>query len=106
MKKLMLSLMTACMLCAALPVQVQAAAETHAIPSAPRNAPATAETRAMEARLYEIRDMNISAMGKAEIKQLRNEVKAIKSDLKAAGQGVYLSVGAIIIIVLLLILLL
>lgn len=97
--------MTVCMLGAALPVQVQAA-ETHAIPSAPRNAPATAETKAMEARLYEIRDMNISAMGKAEKKKLRNEVKAIKSDLKAAGQGVYLSVGAIIIIVLLLILLL
>jgi hypothetical protein len=105
MKKLMFSFMAAIMLCAAMPVQIQAA-ENRAIPSTPRNAPATAETRAMEARLYEIRDMNISAMGKAEKKQLRNEVKAIKSDLKAAGQGVYLSVGAIILIVLLLILLL
>jgi len=37
---------------------------------------------------------------------LRREVKEIKKELKAANQGIYLSVGAVIIIILLLILLL
>lgn len=97
-------MMAVCILLSVTPVQVSATANTN--PSTPRNAPATPATIALEARLYEIRDMNISAMGKTEKKELRKEVKAIKSELKAAGQGVYLSVGAIIIIVLLLILLL
>ena len=57
-------------------------------------------------RLDEIKAMDMSALGKVEKKELRKEVKMIRSDLRAAGQGVYLSVGAIIIIILLLILLL
>ena len=50
--------------------------------------------------------MDKSDMSRAEKKELRKEVKEIKTDLKSTGNGVYLSVGAIIIIVLLLILLL
>lgn len=42
----------------------------------------------------------------AEKKELRKEVRAIKTTLKSSNGGVYLSVGAILIIVLLLILLL
>jgi hypothetical protein len=106
MKKLMMSLMTVCMLFSFLPVQVQAAVSAKPISSTPNRAPASAETTILVTRLYEIRDMDMSSMGKAEKKQLRNEVKSIKSELKASGDGVYLSVGAIIIIVLLLILLL
>ncbi len=52
-------------------------------------------------RLEEIKEMSHS-----EKKELRKEVKAIKGELKATSGGVYLSVGAIIIIVLLLILIL
>lgn len=100
-------MMTACMVFSLLPFQLQATGEAHAIPTAHGNSvPALAETTAMVARLNEIREMNLSAMGKADKKQLRNEVKALKSDLRAAGEGVYLSVGAIILIALLLILLL
>jgi len=106
MKKVITSMMTVCILLSVTPVQVSAASSSYATPTTPRNAPPTAATIALEARLYEIRDMNISAMGKEEKKALRKEVKSIKSELKAAGQGVYLSVGAIIIIILLLILLL
>ena len=57
-------------------------------------------------RLDEIKEMDKSEMSRAEKKELRKEVKEIKAELKSTGNGVYLSVGAIIIIVLLLILLL
>lgn len=57
-------------------------------------------------RLEEIKAMDKSEMSRSEKKELRKEVKAIKSELKSTGNGVYLSVGAIIIIILLLILLL
>jgi hypothetical protein len=58
------------------------------------------------ARLREIKDMDIQNLSKTEKKELRKEVKEIKRDMKANKNGVYLSVGAIIIIILLLILLL
>lgn len=57
-------------------------------------------------RLEEIKAMDKSDMSRAEKRELRKEVKEIKADLKSTGNGVYLSVGAIIIIILLLILLL
>lgn len=65
-----------------------------------------AEIQAKYDRLEEIKAMDKSEMTRAEKKELRKEVKAIKADLKSTGNGVYLSVGAIIIIILLLILLL
>jgi VIT1/CCC1 family predicted Fe2+/Mn2+ transporter len=55
-------------------------------------------------RLVEIRNMDMSTLSKAEKKELRKEVKSLRKE--AASQGVYLSVGAIIIIILLLILIL
>jgi len=57
-------------------------------------------------RLKEIRAMDKSELTREERKALRKEVKAIKNELAANHKGVYLSVGAIIIIVLLLILIL
>lgn len=57
-------------------------------------------------RLEEIKEMDKSELSRSERKELRKEVRTIKSNLAASGNGVYLSVGAIIIIILLLILLL
>jgi len=57
-------------------------------------------------RVEEIRHMDKSHMTKAERKELRKELKAMKAEANAMGGGVYLSVGAIIIIILLLILIL
>lgn len=57
-------------------------------------------------RLLEIRDMDKSKMSNAERRELRKEVKAIKEELAQISGGVYLSIGAIIVILLLLILLL
>jgi hypothetical protein len=60
----------------------------------------------MVTRLNEIHMMDIKSMNATQKKELRKEVRAIKSDLRKTGEGVYLSVGAIVLIVILLILLL
>ncbi len=65
-----------------------------------------AEVKTMLNRLDEIKEMEKSNLNSSEKKELRKEVKTIKHNLRSSGQGIYLSVGAIIIIVLLLILLL
>ena len=65
-----------------------------------------AEVKTMLNRLEEIKNMDKSSLKSSEKKELRKEVRSIKKALKSSGNGVYLSVGAIIIIVLLLILLL
>lgn len=70
----------------------------------PKEVPA--EVKVLLSRLDEIKVMDKSELNSSEKKVLRKEVKTIKSTLKATGNGVYLSVGAIIIIILLLILLL
>lgn len=55
-------------------------------------------------RLNEIRNMDLSDLGRNEKTELRNEVRAIEKKLQHTGGGVYISVGAVIIIILLLIL--
>jgi hypothetical protein len=71
------------------------------------NAPtADAKTEVLLNRLKEIKAMDKSDLSRAERKALRKEVKEIKATMKASNNGVYLSVGAIIIIILLLILIL
>jgi hypothetical protein len=55
-------------------------------------------------RLNEINEMDMSAMNNAEKRELRKEVRAIEKQQN--GGGIYISVGAAILIVLLLILLL
>lgn len=58
----------------------------------------------IESRLLEIKKMDKSNLTQAEKKELRKEVKDLRKE--ARSNGIYLSIGAIIIIVLLLILLL
>jgi hypothetical protein len=65
-----------------------------------------AKVQVMLDRLEEIKEMDKSNLTRAEKKELRVEVRTIKSELRSSGNGVYLSIGAIILIVLLLILLL
>lgn len=66
----------------------------------------SAEVKTMLARLNEIKAMDKSSLTSSDKKELRKEVRTIKKNLKAAGNGVYLSIGAIIIIILILILIL
>jgi hypothetical protein len=56
-------------------------------------------------RLEAIKAMDKSDLESAERKELRAEVREIKSTLRAKGNGLYISTGAIIIILLLIIIL-
>jgi len=59
----------------------------------------------IEDRVAEIKAIDFSTMSKNEIKDVRAELKEMKAEARAMGNGVYISVGAIIIIILILILL-
>ena len=60
----------------------------------------------IQTRLLEIKGMDKSALTGSEKTALRREVKSLKKEMKKSGNGVYISVGAAIIIILLLILIL
>jgi hypothetical protein len=64
------------------------------------------EVQQLLQRLQEIKAMDKSDLTRMEKRSLRKEVKGIKKEMKRAANGVYLSIGAIIIIILLLILIL
>lgn len=66
----------------------------------------SAKLNAMFARLNAIKEMDKSAMSSSERKALRMEVRGMRSEIRANNNGVYLSIGAILIVVLLLIILL
>ena len=88
-----------------IPNQISAAEKNPITTSdVPKEVPA--EVKVLLLRLDEIKAMDKSELSSIEKKTLRKEVRDIKSTLKSTGNGVYLSVGAIIIIILLLILLL
>jgi hypothetical protein len=64
------------------------------------------QAQRLNQRLEEIRDMDTKSISKKEKRMLRAEVRTIKKELAAISGGVYLSIGAILLIALLLILLL
>lgn len=101
MKKLPFYLMMMVLSLSIFPSTIMAAEKT-ATTATTKEMPA--EVKVMINRLEEIKEMDKSSLSRSEKKELRKEVRAIKSELKATGNGVYISVGAIIIIVLLLIL--
>jgi hypothetical protein len=57
-------------------------------------------------RLAEIKALTKTDLSRSERKSLRKEVRHIRKEMRAINNGVYLSIGAIIIIILLLILIL
>jgi hypothetical protein len=57
-------------------------------------------------RLEEIESIDIDNLSKTDKRALRKEVKDIKREVHAISGGIYISVGALILIVILLILLL
>lgn len=62
--------------------------------------------QAIKERVEAIKAMDKSQLSKEQKQELKSELKTMKTEAKAMGGGVYLSVGAIIIIILLLILIL
>jgi hypothetical protein len=57
-------------------------------------------------RIEEIKTMDKSTMSRSERKALKREVREIRDEVKALSGGVYISIGALLIVILLLILLL
>ena len=100
--------MTGCMLLLCSPTLLKAETETATAATTVTATAKSAEVSKMEIRLNEINAMDMKTLNSSEKKELRKEVRTIKSDMKAInnGGGVYISVGAAILIVLLLILLL
>ncbi|MCF8239568.1 MAG: hypothetical protein K9I85_15505 [Saprospiraceae bacterium] len=106
MKKNTLGLMAICLTLSFLPLQSNAI--THASPSAmvvaePIGNP---EADALVKRLNEIKEMDTSTLTRSEKKALRKETRAIEKNLNQNYGGVYVSVGAAILIIVLLIILL
>lgn len=65
-----------------------------------------AKIESLKRRVVEIKAIDRSTLTKAERKDLRNELKEMNKEAKAIqGRGVYLSIGALIVILLLVILL-
>lgn len=69
------------------------------------NAMSESEASRLANRLNEIETMDKSNLSRPEKRELRREVRAIKKTADSSG-GVYLSVGAVILIIVLLIILL
>lgn len=97
--------MAAFLMLAVIPAQLAAATATTPTTTSTTKPTESEIAGALLIRLHEINDMDKANLSSTEKKELRKEVRSIKTELKAAN-GVYLSIGAIIIIVLLLILLL
>lgn len=105
MKKVTFYLMMMVLSLSIVPTQMFASEKNPtSVSNTPKEVPA--EVKIMLNRLDKIKAMDKSELSSTEKKELRREVRAIKAGLKSTGNGVYLSVGAIIIIILLLILLL
>ncbi|RPA69699.1 hypothetical protein EF405_06795 [Cyclobacteriaceae bacterium YHN15] len=65
-----------------------------------------AELQVLIDRLEEIKEMDKSSLTKAEKKDLRIELRDTKEEIKRNNGGVYLSVGALLLVIILLIILL
>jgi hypothetical protein len=89
-------------------IAILAASTPAATFAAEKPAKVATEERATELknRLEEIKSFDTKNLTRAEKRALRTEVKQIKKEMAEISGGVYLSVGAIILIALLLILLL
>jgi hypothetical protein len=106
MKKIILCVMATFLSLTFLPLQSNAAATE---PSSSLVAPKpveSAEVKALESRLTEISVMNTSKMKASEKKSLRKEVKSINHKLRDISGGVYVSAGALIVVLIILVVLL
>lgn len=106
MKKFIFGLLATGLLVNFVPVQLSAAAKDPPSGIIIVKPEESAEVKALLLRLDEINVMDKKDLNAPEKRELRKEVRNIKSQLSEIGDGLYLSVGAIVIILLLLIILL
>lgn len=106
MKKLTVSIVTVLLLSSYLPTPSRAASENNPMAEASTETAKAAQAGTLLTRLDEINAMDKSTLSKPEKKQLRKEVRAINKTLSGISGGVYISVGALLVVILLLVLLL
>jgi hypothetical protein len=106
MKNLTLCIMTFSLLLSFTPTSVQASVVGNPISMAATPKTVSPEVIALRSRLDEIKKMDKSGMSAAEKKQLRKEARAVKSELRSVGGGVYVSAGALIVLLIVLLLIL
>lgn len=104
MKKLSLSIMITFLLLSFAPASVKAETTPPSGPTTSKRAESP-EARALRGRLDEIKSTDKSNMNASEKKQLRKEKRAVKKELRAVGGGVYISAGALIVVLVLLLIL-
>jgi hypothetical protein len=95
-----------CLSLTLLPLSLNAATSTEPLSTTAPKPAGSSEAKTLELRLNEINSMDKSNMKSAEKRSMRKEVKTINHRLREIGGGVYISAGAIILIVILLIVLL
>jgi hypothetical protein len=106
MKKITLGLLATCLSLTFIPLQ-SFGATTNEPSSLVVTKPAeSAEAKTLLLRLDELNAMDMSKLKSSEKKNMRKEVRSINHELRELSGGVYLSVGAILLIALLLIILL
>ena len=106
MKNLTICLMTAGLLLSFAPKNLSASASTTPTPMSAATSNVATKSAALTARLNEINEMDKSNMASSEKKQLRKEARSTKQELRQLNGGVYISAGAVILILILLIVLL
>jgi hypothetical protein len=104
MKKATLYLMICMISVSIIPNSVSATERNPAaISNPPKEVPV--EVQVMFDRLKEIKAMDKSDMDRSEKKELRKEVRAINTSLATTNNGIYLSVGALLVIIILILIL-
>ena len=106
MKKIAMGLLAACLSLTILPLQANASTNVPTTTTTVPSPAAAAEVKALELRLNEINAMDKTKLKSSEKKSMRKEVKSINHKLRDIGGGVYVSAGALIVVLILLIVLL
>lgn len=91
--------MTVCLSITFIPSELKAVPN----PTSTQSSNPAAKAEVLINRLEELKALDKSTLTRTEKKALRKEVKSINSQLKAVGGGVYISAGALILILVLLI---
>lgn len=102
MKKITVGIMAAILSFTFIPADTQAAGTKTEIAATSSDA---ARAQALLNRLDEIKALSKTNLSPAEKKELRKEVRSIREQLKDISGGVYISAGALIVILILLIIL-
>lgn len=105
MKKSMLYMAATFLLLSFIPIQSSAVTLPITVPIDSTKIEASAEINALTLRLAEIKGMDKSTLTTSEKRQLRKEVRTIKKRSSALSGGVYVSAGALLLVLILLILL-